>query len=127
MMSAKSYIEHAREQREFVSSHRYTPYFWGNSTCDEIIKNMNLSLLNLCKAVLCYSGIDFNGKTEEEIVNYVYSNGIFHSDISSILGHKQLWEHAARRRDRNSRNYQLALTANYLEHLENIIIREYNL
>ena len=118
MMSASSYLEHAKQQREFVKEHRYSPYFWGNSTCDEILKNMNLSLLNLCKAVLCCHNINFNGRTEDEIIDYVYSNGLYTSEISSVRGYQSLWRHAARRRDRTSRNYHLACTANSLETFE---------
>lgn len=125
MMSVKSYIEHAKQQRIFVESYRYSPYWWGNSDCDEIVKNMDLSLLNLCKAILSSNGIEFNGRTDKEIIDYTSTNGLFHSDISSVLGHKRLWENAARRRDRTSRNFQLGCVANYLESLENHIKREY--
>ena len=127
MMSAKSYLDHAKQQRIFVESYRYSPYWWGNSDCDEIEKNMNLSLLNLCKAILLHNNINFNGRTDEEIINYTSTNGLFYSEISSIQGHKRLWEHAARRRDRTSRNFQLGCVVNNLESLENHIKREYSL
>ena len=54
MMSVESYLEHAKKQREFVSGHRYSPYHWGNSTCDEILKNMDLALSAGIKQVLIY-------------------------------------------------------------------------
>lgn len=127
MMSAKSYIDHAKQQRIFVESYRYSPYWWGNSDCDEIVKNMDLALLNLCKAILSSNGIDFNGRTPEEIIKYTSTNGLFYSEISTIEGHRSFWEHAARRRDRTSKNFQLGCVTNCLESLENHIIREYNI
>lgn len=126
MMSVDSYLEHAKKQREFVREHRYSPYFWGNSTCDEILKNMDLSLLNLCKAVLLQNNIDFTGRADEEIITYVSSNSTYSRYIDSVKSYQSLWRHAARRRDRNSRNYHLACTASALETFEDFIRSSYN-
>lgn len=125
MMSVESYLEHAKKQREFVSEHRYSPYHWGNSTCDEIVKNMDLALLNLCKAVLMLHNIDFAGRSDEDIVKYVSTNPHYYHYIDIVLGCQNLWKHAAKRRDRNSRNYNLARTTSALETFENDIRESY--
>ena len=126
MMSVDSYLMHAKKQREFVEEHRYSPYFWGNDTCDEILKNMELSLLNLCKAVLLENNIDFSGRGDNEIVDYVSTHPTYSRYIDNVRGYQSLWQHAARRRDRNSRNYNLACTASALESFEDFIRSSYN-
>ena len=72
------------------------------------------------------NNIDFNGRADEEIITYVSSNSTYSRYIDSVKGYQSLWRHAARRRDRNSRNYHLACTASALKTFEKFIRDSYN-
>ena len=80
MMSAKSYIEHAKQQRIFVESYRYSPYWWGNSDCDEIVKNMDLSnedsIRKVIREVSKLANKPIDKVQENKIVREILKNGI---------------------------------------------------
>ena len=115
MMSVQSYIDHAKKQMAFVESKRHTYYYWGTAECKEIVNSFHLALLNICKAVLVQNNIDFSGRNDNEIISFVSTNRSYCKYIDLFNTNYSYWEHATRRRDRNSRSYNLAGSLTCLE------------
>lgn len=122
MMSVNGYYEHYKNQKQFVIQHRMGTYWVGNSEYNEIEKNMNLALLNLCKMLLVYNSISFKEQPEEGIIRFVASFPNYADYIHSVKLSMEHWESATRRK--TSRYYYLDNVVEALQNFEKLLVFE---
>ena len=127
MLSAQSYIDKIHISRDYVFNHRLLRYRTDFSTYQDLKKNSESMIINLCKLVFVLSDIRFQGRSDNEIIRYVMTNYHFGCYISEYLDCFHNWVFFSQRNDERNKEKYLRAVVGYSEVIENEIIDAFKL
>lgn len=127
MLSAQTYITKIHESRNFIFAKRLLRNRTDFSLYADLKKNSEALLTNLCQLVFVLSDMHFDGRYDNEIINYVECNYPIGVVIRNYINSYNNWIMLSKRKDERNKERYLRAIIGYSEVIENEIIDAFGL